>query len=132
MPSLASALMVWTLIVTPLVATAEQVTTFGLTATNLDPLTELGCLEVTLPDTYEIHGIGVPVGPPGRQWASRISGPNTVEVRSLSGGGRLELAQTVRFTIIAMPKKAGATIWPNHAHRDQAAAMRIRSACRWP
>jgi hypothetical protein len=119
LPAMASALMVWTLVVTPLTATADTETTFTFTATNLDPLNELGCLEVDFPDTFEIHAIGVPVGPPGRVWTSSFTGSNSVEVRSIDGGGRLELGQTVTFTVVALPKIAGATVWSNHAHRHQ-------------
>ena len=50
------ALLLWTLVATPLTAEAGTQTTFTLTATNADLLTELGCLEVDLPGSFNIVG----------------------------------------------------------------------------
>jgi hypothetical protein len=112
--------MLWTLVASPLTATANQTTTFTLTATNLDPLTELGCLEVDLPPSFVIVSVGTPMASNGDPWTAIISG-QAVIVRSLSGGGRLNglLLESVSFTIRARPTAAGAYTWPNHAHRQQ-------------
>ncbi len=118
LPPAAAALLVWTLVGLPLTATAGQQTTFTLTATNNDLLTELGCLEVVLPASYQSVIASNASASNGDEWVATTSG-NTVVVRSLSGGGRLEFFQTVTFKISARPTVAGVTSWPNHAHRDQ-------------
>jgi hypothetical protein len=117
-PAATSAALLWTLEASPLTITANQSTTFTLTATNLDPLTELGCLEVDLPVSFVIESLGMPIMVTGDPWVSMQSG-NSVVVRSLSGGGRLEIMQWVRFTIRAHATSAGLFAWPNHAHRQQ-------------
>jgi hypothetical protein len=118
LPALASAALLWTLVTVPLTTTVNVSTNFTLTATNLDPLTELGCLEVDLPGSFVIESLGTPTASNGRTWASSQSG-NAVIVHSLSGGGRLQLNQWVRFAIRAHATLAGTYLWPNHAHRQQ-------------
>jgi hypothetical protein len=118
LPAVAAAVMLWTLVMAPLTTTANVSTNFSLTATNADALTELGCLEVDLPPSFVIESLGTPVASNGRAWESYRTG-NVVIVHSLSGGGRLALLQTVRFTILAHATAAGAFTWPNHAHRAQ-------------
>lgn len=118
LPAVTAAVVLWTLVATPLTATVNQSTTFSLTATNLDPLNELGCLEVDLPASFVIESLGTPAASNGDDWASSQSG-NAVIVRSLSGGGRLELGESVQFTIRARATVAGTFLWPNHAHRQQ-------------
>ena len=117
-PAGTSALLVWSLTVTPISATGGQTTSFTLTATNLDALFELGCLEVTLPSSFEVHSVSDPVHSTGRDWSSFIRG-TTVIAFSESGGGRLETAQSVSFVVTARPTVAGATTWPNHAHQRE-------------
>jgi hypothetical protein len=117
-PAVASAAMLWTLVASPLTTTVNQSTTFALTATNLDLLTELGCLEVDLPGSFVIESLGTPVASHGEDWTSTQSG-NAVIVRSLSGGGRLERGWSVSFTIRAHATTAGTYLWPNHAHQRQ-------------
>lgn len=117
-PAVASAVLLWTLVGAPLTTTVNQSTTFTLTATNLDALTELGCLEVDLPGSFVIESLGTPSASHGEDWASTKSG-NSVIVQSLSGGGRLELGWSVSFTIRARATVAGAFLWPNHAHQRQ-------------
>ncbi|MEX0625285.1 MAG: hypothetical protein WD402_01940 [Chloroflexota bacterium] len=117
-PAVASAALLWTLVASPLTTTANVSTTFTLTATNLDALTELGCLEVDLPASFVIESLGTPTASNGDEWESSTSG-NAVIVQSLSGGGRLELTEWVRFTIRAHATVAGDFLWPNHAHQHQ-------------
>jgi hypothetical protein len=114
----ASALLVWTLIGTPLVATVGQPTSFTLTATNLDLLGELGCLEVILPGTgWADVEAGEAVPSTGRDdWTMSVAG-TTVVAWSTSGGGRLETGDWVTFTFSARPTQAGISTWPNHAHQ---------------
>lgn len=115
----ASALLVWTLVGVPLTATAGQSTTFTLTATNLDLLGELGCLEVIMPPSWTQVSAGSITPSTGRgDWVMSANG-STVVARSTSGGGRLETGQTVTFTFSARPTAAGAHSWSNHAHQRQ-------------
>lgn len=114
----AAALLLWTLTATPLTATSGVATTFSLTATNLDLLTELGCLEVDLPASFDIVGASAGSAPNGHGWEAVVFA-NKVAVHSLSGDGRLELGQAISFTITAVPMEAGAWTWTNHAHRPQ-------------
>ncbi|MGZ8475957.1 MAG: hypothetical protein ACXWWQ_07055 [Candidatus Limnocylindria bacterium] len=114
----ALALLVWTLNVTPGTARSGTETTFTLTATNLDALTELGCLEVDLPISFTLLGASAGVASNGDEWEAVLF-PNKVAVHSLSGGGRLELGQSITFTIVVRPTQPGASTWANHAHPDQ-------------
>jgi hypothetical protein len=115
----ASALLVWTLVAVPLTATAGQSTTFSLTATNLDLLGELGCLEVIMPPSWAQVSAGSVTPSTGRgDWVMNVNG-TTVVAHSTSGGGRLETGQSVTFTFSARPTAAGAHIWSNHAHQRQ-------------
>ena len=115
-PTLASALLVWTLVATPLTTTANQSTTFNLTATNLTPLFGLGCVQVDLPG-FVIESIGTPTAPFGKTWVSMETGGSVI-VHSLAAGGRLATGQSVTFTIRASAT-AGAYLWTNHAHQAQ-------------
>ncbi|MEP7082275.1 MAG: hypothetical protein ABI841_04775 [Chloroflexota bacterium] len=99
-------------------ATSGVATTFSLTATNLDLLTELGCLEVDLPETFDIVGATAGTTSNGDAWEAVVF-PNKVAAHSLSGGGRLELGQSITFTITAVATQAGTWTWTNHAHRPQ-------------
>ena len=111
-------LLVWTLVGGPLTATAGTATTFTLTATNLDVLSELGCLEVDLPPSFTIVGAQAGIASNGDDWEAVVF-DGKVAVHSLSGGGRLEVSQSVTFTITAVPTAAGTHSWPNHAHQRE-------------
>ncbi len=119
LPAATSAVViVYTLVAAPAIATADVVTSFNMTLTNVVGPDDLGCLEVELPAEYEIHAVSDPVASNGRNWSSSSDG-NTVVVWSNSGGGRLEILESATFTITARPKEAGVTMWSNHAHRSQ-------------
>ena len=111
-------LLLWTLTGGPLTATAGTATTFTLTATNLDILSELGCLEVDLPASFTITGAHAGNASNGDDWEAVVF-DGKVAVHSLSGGGRLEATQSVTFTVTAVPAAAGTYPWPNHAHRRE-------------
>jgi hypothetical protein len=115
-PTMASALLVWTLVATPLTTTADQSTTFTLTATNLTPLFGLGCVQVDL-QGFVIESIGTPTAPYGKTWVSMETGGSVI-VHSLAAGGRLATGESVTFTIRARAT-AGAYQWTNHAHQVQ-------------
>jgi hypothetical protein len=118
LPHVAAGLLVWTFVVTPLTVTAGQATVFTMTATNALGPDDLGCLEVTLPSSFSITSVSDPVPSNGGDWMATVSG-NTVEVNTDSGGDRLEIGDSVTFQVKATPTVAGATSWPNHAHRQQ-------------
>jgi hypothetical protein len=111
-------LLLWTLTGGPLTATAGTATIFTLTATNLDILSELGCLEVDLPPSFTIVGASAGNASNGDDWEAVVF-DGKVAVHSLSGGGRLETAQSITFTVTAVPTAAGTFLWPNHAHTRQ-------------
>lgn len=110
-----AALELWTLVGLPLTATAGQLTTFTLTATNALVLNDIGCLEVDLPPSFQEISVAITQTPEGRPWKHHETGTNVV-VYSDGGGGRLELLQSVTFTITARPTVPGLSSWPNHAH----------------
>ena len=55
--AVSAALLLWTLVATPLIATVNVSTTFALTATNLLLVDDLGCLEVDLPASFVIESV---------------------------------------------------------------------------
>jgi hypothetical protein len=118
LPVTAGAALLWTLVGTPLTAATYQSTTFSFTATNLDLLSVLGCLEVDMPASFQITGTGTPNASNGDTWVTSLIG-NAVVVRSINGGGRLKLLETVTFSIQARPMAAGAFALPNHSHVRQ-------------
>jgi hypothetical protein len=109
------ALELWTLVGLPLTATAGQLTTFTLTATNALVPNGIGCLEVDLPPSFGEVSVAITQTPEGRPWMRRVTGRN-VELFSDGGGGRLRLLQSMTFMITARPSVAGVTSWPTHAH----------------
>jgi hypothetical protein len=116
-PVVASALLVWTLTPTAFTATANQSTTFTLTATNLTPLLQLGCVQVD-PQGFVIESIGTPTASNSKAWVSIESGSSVI-VYSTAGGGRLATGQWVTFTIRAHATSVGTFLWTNHAHQAQ-------------
>jgi len=118
LPQLAAGLLVWTFVAVPLTVTAGHASAFTMTATNVAGPDDLGCMEVTLPASFSIGSVSDPVASNGDNWVATQSGA-TIEVRSLSGGGRLNIGESVTFQVTATPSSAGVTSWPNHAHRQQ-------------
>jgi hypothetical protein len=117
-PVTAGAALLWTLVGSPLTAVTYQSTTFTFTATNLDLLSVLGCLEVDMPASFQITGTGTPNASNGDTWVTSLNG-NAVVVHSIDGGGRLKLLETVTFSVQARPTVAGAFGLPNHSHVRQ-------------
>jgi hypothetical protein len=116
-PPTSAVIIVYTLVATPLTVTADVVTEFSMTLTNVAGPDDLGCAEVNLPAEYEIYSVSDPVQSAGRDWKSYAT-DNTVVVHADGGGDRLEILQSVTFTITARPKQAEVGTWSNHAHRD--------------
>ena len=117
-PVVAQAALVWTLVMSPLTATQGQAMVFTLTATNLDVLNRLGCLEVDLSPSFVIQSTGTPVASNGGVWAVNLNG-NSVVLNSTTAAGRLQADQTVTFTVAALPTTTGAFLWANHAHNKR-------------
>jgi hypothetical protein len=114
-PVSASAALLWTLVASPLTAVAYQSATFTFTASNLDLVGVLGCLEVDLPGSFVIEAIGTPTASNGATWAASATG-NAVVVHSIDNAGRLKLANSVTFTVRAQPTVAGSFSLANHSH----------------
>ena len=115
LPAIALAAVLWSMTVSPLVATAGQLTAFTVTTTNLDAVARIGCFEVDLTSKFAISSVGTPVASNGVAWTTSLNG-STLTVQSTTAGGRLRLAQSVRVTVNAVPSAAGAYLWPNHVH----------------
>jgi hypothetical protein len=113
----AAVVIVYTLTVLPVTAVADVVTEFTVTVTNVVGPDELGCLELTLPATYELHSVSDPVQSAGRNWTAVAEG-GTVVAHANGGGGRLAILQSVTFTVVARPKEAEISDWTHHAHRS--------------
>lgn len=113
--SAGAALEVWTLVAVPPSATAGTPATFSLTASNLAVPAGIGCLEVDLPASFTNLTAQVTQTPGGRPWSLTVTGTNIV-VHSLSGGGRIRLAESMSFSVTSTPTVAGVTSWANHAH----------------
>ena len=116
-----SAVVGWTLVGGPLVATLFTSTTFTFTATNLAYGSGIGCVEVQLPVEFVIESLGDPAPSDTQQdWSSGLyGGTNWVLAHSNNGGGRLDIGESVTFTITATATSAGNWIWNTHAHRRQ-------------
>jgi hypothetical protein len=110
-------IIVYELLAVPLTVTADVVTDFSMTLVNVAGPDELGCLEIDLPAEYEIYAVSAPVAPEDREWTASSDG-NTVIVNAKSGGDRLEILESLTFTITARAKEAGVSTWSHHAHRN--------------
>jgi hypothetical protein len=108
---------VYELLAVPLTVTADVVTEFSMTLMNVAGPDELGCLEIDLPAEYEIYAVGDPEAPQDRDWMASWDG-NTVMVNAESGGDRLEILESLTFTITARAKEAGVSTWSHHAHKS--------------
>ncbi|HEX5579787.1 MAG TPA: hypothetical protein VFY43_08990 [Candidatus Limnocylindria bacterium] len=118
MPQAAAALPVWSFVMTPLTVTVGQATVFTMTATNVAGPDDLGCVRVTVPSSFTINAVGDPAATNGEDWQATLNS-STVWVQSLSGGGRLEVGDSVTFPVTATPTVAGVTSWANRAQRHQ-------------
>jgi outer membrane biosynthesis protein TonB len=116
----ASAALLWALTATPGTASVGVPTTFTLTATNLALLDDLGCIEVHLPTgAFLVTGAAGGRASNGEPWQAFVPADGIVVVHTPGGGGRLELGQSVSFSITAKPLAAGVWSWTSHGHRAQ-------------
>ena len=110
----------WTLVGGPITATVFQSTTYTFTATNTGQSNGVGCVEVDFPVEFVIESLGTPVGSDDGGWSSTIyGGTNWVLVHAGSGGERLEIGQSVTFSVQAQATQPGAYDFINHTHRRQ-------------
>ncbi|MGH2416743.1 MAG: hypothetical protein ACRDFY_00280 [Candidatus Limnocylindria bacterium] len=112
-PATASAALLWTLTASPLTVATGVPTTFTLTASNM-LLDRIECVVVDVPVNFTISGVGVVGSTAGDSWVAGRSG-NRVTVWTTSGGDRLELLDSVTFTIDATALEAGSLAWPASA-----------------
>lgn len=112
------AAVLWTLVGTPLTATTGQSTTFQLTATNLDLAKDIGCIRVGVTSQFAVEGTSIVSVSSGRTWTSS-SGGSAVTARSIDGGGRLNLLESVVFSVQALPLAPGAWTWSGTAYEGQ-------------
>lgn len=110
----------WTIIGGPATATVYTSTTYTFTATNLVYSNDIGCVEIQLPASYVIDSLGTPIPSNGTTWIAEVyGGTNWVLAHSTSGGGRLNIGESVTFSVTATATQVGAQVWDNHAHRQQ-------------
>jgi hypothetical protein len=108
----------WTITGGPSNATAYQSTTYTFTATNVLYLNTIGCVEIQLPPSYVIDSLGTPSMSQGLPWSSTTYSGNWVLVYANGGGARLDLLESVTFTVTATATQPGSYAWNTHAHRQ--------------
>jgi len=109
----------YSLAVSPMTAVAEVVTDFTVTVTNTTGPDKLGCVEVTVPNTYEIVSVSDSVSSSaGRTWLV-VAEEGTVVAHAEDAGGPLAVSDSVAFVVTARPKEAGVSTWTHHAHHSK-------------
>jgi hypothetical protein len=104
---------------TPSSATAGTATVFTFTATNNTVLQEIGCVEVDVPDGFDLVGFGTPKASHGLEWAAylyEVGGARTVTAHAVSEIGEIGPGSSVQFTVTVVPGEAGTASWTNHTH----------------
>jgi hypothetical protein len=114
--TVSAAVGLWTLVASPLTAQMGVSTTFTLTATNEDPLNQIGCVEVSVTSNFEVEATAIANGLP---WTIGDSDSHTkVTLRSKATGGSLGVLESVVFTVQATPLDAGTWTWSGTAYQD--------------
>lgn len=115
----AAAIDLWTL--TPLVAvmTAGVPSTIGFTASNTLGLDEVGCVELAIPQNFQVVSVVVTGTNSQGTWFADASG-DKLRIMASGGGARLELLEWVSFdvTVVASPEEVGIHTWNSNAHTD--------------
>ena len=123
----------WTLVGAPPTAIVFQSTTYTFTATNLGDGNGVGCVEVDLPVEFVIEALGTPVASDGGTWFATIySGTNWVLISASGGGDRLQVGESVTFSVQAQATQPGAYDWVNHTHRRQDCTGAQVDGTPWP
>jgi len=123
----------WTLVGSPTTTTVFQSTTYTFTATNTGLPNSIGCVEVDFPVEFVIEALGTPVSSEGGPWSATIyGGTNWVLVYTDSGGERLEIGQSVTFSVQAQATQPGAYDFSNHTHRRQDCTGTQVDGTPWP
>lgn len=113
-PVTVSAALLWTLTVSPLAVATGNPTTFTLTASNL-LLGRIECVTVDVPPNFSITAVAMVGSTAGDSWLARRAN-NRVIAWTTSGGDRLELLDSVTFTVTATALSAGSLTWPSSAY----------------
>ena len=113
-PLTVSAALLWTLTASPLAVATGTPTTFTLTASNL-LLGRIECVILDVPGNFSISSVGIVGSTAGDSWIASRSG-NRVTVLTTSGGDRLELLDSVTFTVSATAMSAGQLAWQANAY----------------
>lgn len=116
-PVTVSAALLWTLTASPLAVSTGIPTTFTLTASNM-LLGRIECVVVDVPANFSVQTVGVVGSTAGDSWLARRT-VNRVWVWTTSGGDRLELLDSVTFTVSATALSAGSLAWPANAYDGQ-------------
>lgn len=116
-PLAVSAALLWTLTASPLAVSTGTPTTFTLTAANL-LLGRIGCVVVDVPLNFSVGAVGVTGSTAGNSWVAARSG-NRITVWTTSGGDRLELLDSVTFTVAATAMSGGSLAWAANAYDRQ-------------
>jgi hypothetical protein len=87
-------------------------TTFSLVASNDDTKGLVGCVVVTVPGSFSVSDAAIGSGP-GGTWELTGDG-NTITVKTRAGDDRLEVGESVTFTVTATPTGSGGA-WPGEA-----------------
>ena len=113
-PVTVSAALLWTLTASPLAVATGTPTTFTLTASNL-LLGRIECVTVDVPANFNITTVGMIGSTAGDSWLVRRAN-NQVIAWTTSGGDRLELLDSVTFTVTATALSSGSLTWPSNAY----------------
>ncbi len=116
-PVTVSAALLWTVTASPLAVATGTPTTFTLVASNL-LLGRIECVVVDVPANFSITTIGMVGSTAGDSWLVRRTN-NRVIAWTTSGGDRLELLDSVTFTVTATALSAGSLAWPAAAYDRQ-------------
>jgi hypothetical protein len=112
-----SAALLWTVTASPLTVATGTPTTFTLVASNL-LLGRIECVVVDVPANFSITTVGMVGSTAGDSWLVRRAN-NRVIAWTTSGGDRLELLDSVTFTVTATALSAGSLAWAAAAHDRQ-------------
>lgn len=115
-PFTVSAALLWTLTASPLAVATGTPTTFTLTASNL-LLGRIECVILDVPGNFSISSVGIVGSTAGDSWIASRTG-NRVTVLTTSGGDRLELLDSVTFTVSATAMSAGQLTWQANAYGE--------------